>query len=381
MIIENQTTRSNDEHEKNHHHHCARRVDIPLMKPLQFDPVLESSDSKDVEQHLVANGCLCPSTCDNDKSRRKALHLLETIVCDWTALKHSESFSDDATPVVMPALKTFGSYCLRVHRLDSDIDVLCLFGNNVTRGDFFSSFVEFLEKDDRISKLLSIKHAFTPIVKFYLNGIYIDLLFGNVSDPAKLIAFHQRRKSFSLSTVDEGIDEPDQEEYKIDDSDLIGMDEAGVRSLNGVRVTQFIEENISTLDSYRICLATIKEWAVQNGIYSNMLGFLGGINFAILLAKVCIDNPDSEAWPPTALLKLFFRTYALWEWPKPVMLTNTLQRDAPLQVKSMQVWDPVINLRDAMPIITPVYPSSKLLFKGSAWFNCGQILSSLTLLQ
>jgi poly(A) polymerase len=330
------------------------------MKPLQFDPILESKDSKDLEQHLIDNGCLCPSNCNNDQDRKQALHVLETIVSDWTELKHSETIDNS---VVLPTLITFGSYGLRVHRLDSDVDVLCLFGNNVTRGEFFSSFVEFLEKDERISKLLSIPDGFTPIVKFYLNGIHIDLLFGNVSNPTKLIEFHQKRKSSSLSTEDATGNEVDQQEYQIDDSDLIGKDEAGVRSLNGVRVTQFIEENISNLDNFRICLGTIKEWAVLNGIYSNKLGFLGGINFAILLAKVCIENPESETWPPSTLLKLFFRTYALWEWPKPVILTTRIQLDPPPQVSKMQVWDPIVNRRDAMPIITPVYPSSKLLFQ------------------
>eukprot|EP00980_Cylindrotheca_fusiformis_P018530 scaffold6130_cov131-Cylindrotheca_fusiformis.AAC.4 len=327
------------------------------MKPLQFDSTEESRDSKDMELHLIDNGCLCPSNCDNGIARQEALQLLETIVCDWTRLKHAEKFPGRKSPVVMPALITFGSYCLRVHRLDSDIDVLCLFSSTISRAEFFSSFVEFLEKAEGISKLLSIKHAFTPVVKFYLNGIYIDLLFGNVSQPTKLIDFHQRRKATQWSSADKNEGNPDQEEYKIDDSDLIGMDETGVRSLNGVRVTQFIEENIATNGNFRICLATIKQWAVLNGIYSNMLGFLRGINFAILLAKVCLDNPESETWSPTSLLKLFFKTFALWEWPKPIVLTRTIQRDPPPGVTDMQVWDPTINRRDAMPIITPVYPS------------------------
>ena len=55
----------------------------------------------------------------------------------------------------------------------------------------------------------------------------------------------------------------DRPEYSIDDSDLLGMDEAGVRSLNGARVTQLILEmvpnkhNFRILASGKVCLVSL----------------------------------------------------------------------------------------------------------------------------
>ncbi len=48
-----------------------------------------------------------------------------------------------------------------------------------------------------------------------------------------------------------------------------------------------------------VALSAVKEWARYCGIYSNVLGFLGGINWAILVAFVCQRYPRA---PPAALL-------------------------------------------------------------------------------
>lgn len=111
--------------------------------------------------------------------------------------------------------------------------------------------------------------------------------------------------------------------------------------------------------------------AAINGVYSNVLGFLGGVNYAILLARICLESfPDLDSsCRPSVLLKLFFRKYAVHEWPAPVVLTNKINHEAPPNVKKMQVWDPVLNHQDGrhvMPIITPVYPSSKYRRNGES---------------
>ena len=89
-----------------------------------------------------------------------------------------------------------------------------------------------------------------------------------------------------------------------------------------------------------------------------MIGFLGGVNFALLLAHVCVEYPESESWPASVLFKQFFRTFALWEFPQPVMLTQQVNQNPPLNMARMHVWDQSQS-RDVMPIITPVYPSSE----------------------
>jgi poly(A) polymerase len=80
--------------------------------------------------------------------------------------------------------------------------------------------------------------------------------------------------------------------FQICDEMLRGLDEPSSRSLNGVRVAQYFQEMFPNNSSvkkcaFRIVLRTVKEWAKAHGLYSNVLGFLGGVNWAILVAWVC----------------------------------------------------------------------------------------------
>jgi len=114
--------------------------------------------------------------------------------------------------------------------------------------------------------------------------------------------------------------------------------------------------NPTQVDNFRLTLRAVKEWARVHGLYSNVLGFLGGVNWAILVCWVCKRNPNAQA---STLLELFFNTFANWEWPGPVRLSSK-QQSPPKGVKPLPTWDPKENYRDSthlMPIITPCYPS------------------------
>ena len=96
-------------------------------------------------------------------------------------------------------------------------------------------------------------------------------------------------------------DELDEiKEMELDDTLLIGLDETSVRSINGVRVAQYLLSTLETtdknrknydsatqVDNFRLTLRAVKEWARVHGLYSNVLGFLGGVNWAILVCWVC----------------------------------------------------------------------------------------------
>ncbi|KAI9033283.1 putative PAP1-poly(A) polymerase [Hyaloraphidium curvatum] len=227
-------------------------------------------------------------------------------------------------------LYTFGSYRLGVHGAGADIDTLCVAPRHVRREDFFEDMYKILEEQgDSIVELSAVPDAYVPVIKFVFHGIPIDLVFATVN----------------MSSVPDTLDLRDT-------SILKGLDEATVRSLNGSRVTDEILHLVPNVETFRTALRAIKFWAKRRGIYSNVLGFLGGVAWAMLVARVCQLYPNACA---ASIVSRFFRIMAKWNWPQPVMLKQI--EDGPLQVR---VWNPKLYPADKahrMPIITPAYPS------------------------
>ncbi|KAI4351064.1 hypothetical protein L6164_005449 [Bauhinia variegata] len=110
---------------------------------------------------------------------------------------------------------------------------------------------------------------------------------------------------------------------------------------------------VPNIQNFRTTLRFIRFLAKQRGIYSNVAGFLGGINWAILVARICQLFPNAV---PSMLVSRFFKVYSQWKWPNPVMLGPI--KDHRYMV--LPVWNPRRNLKDGkhlMPIIAPAYPS------------------------
>ena len=57
-------------------------------------------------------------------------------------------------------------------------------------------------------------------------------------------------------------------------------------------------------------------------VRSNMHGFLGGVNWAILVARICQLFPDAA---PCKLFARFFMIYAAWKWPAPILIAPISQ--------------------------------------------------------
>jgi len=286
---------------------------------------------------------------DDDALRLRALEGLEALLNRWATsirtFQHKNMTAETNKKWTRPkvCLIPFGSYRLGAYRKDADLDCLCLSPPNASRGEFFSSLVKQLNEDDRVSQVHAIASAYTPVIKFVFEGIHIDLLFARLEDGTRL-SLHQ-------SMMD-----GKRIEYHIEDSDLIGLDEASVRSLNGARVAQSILSLVPNIENFRTTLRAVKEWALVHGLYSNVLGFLGGINWAILVALICKRHLPTT--PSATLLKAFFHTFAEWKWPLPVMLRPPWHQPPP-GVLPMAVWNAKTNVRDAqciMPILTPCYP-------------------------
>ncbi|RUS19678.1 Poly(A) polymerase central domain-containing protein [Jimgerdemannia flammicorona] len=139
---------------------------------------------------------------------------------------------------------------------------------------------------------------------------------------------------------------PDDLELK-DDNLLKNLDERCIRSLNDE-----ILRLVPNIPAFRIALRCVKLWAKRRAVYSNMMGFLGGVAWAMLVARICQLYPNACAG---AIVSKFFRIVYQWKWPQPILLKNI--EGGPLQVR---VWNPKLYPADKahrMPIITPAYPS------------------------
>ncbi|BGP44856.1 polynucleotide adenylyltransferase [Rhodotorula kratochvilovae] len=224
---------------------------------------------------------------------------------------------------------TFGSYRLGVHGPGSDIDTLLVVPRHVEREDFHTLFEAMLKETDGVLEVTSVPEAFVPIIKCTFQGIDIDLLFARLA----------------LPTI------PDELELK-DDNLLRNLDERCVRSLGGSRVTDEMLRLVPDVPVFRDALRTIKLWAQQRAVYGNVMGFCGGVAWAMLVARICQLYPKGCVG---SIISRFFIIMHQWQWPAPVLLKPI--EEGPLQVR---VWNPKLYPQDRshrMPIITPAYPS------------------------
>ncbi|NWY59446.1 PAPOG polymerase, partial [Chionis minor] len=275
---------------------------------------------------------------EEQNHRLVVLSKLNDLVKEWISeLGESKNLPPSAAANVGGKIFTFGSYKLGVHTKGADIDAVCVAPRHVERSDFFQSFFEKLKHQEKIKNLRAVEDAYVPVVKFEFDGIEIDLVFARLS----------------MQTVSDNLDLGD-------DSRLRSLDIRCIRSLNGCRVTDEILHLVPNKENFRLTLRAIKLWAKRRGIYSNMLGFLGGVSWAMLVARTCQLYPNALA---STLVNKFFLVFSKWEWPNPVLLKQPEESNL-----NLPVWDPRVNPSDryhVMPIITPAYPQQNSTYNVS----------------
>ncbi|PWN41576.1 Poly(A) polymerase [Ceraceosorus guamensis] len=272
----------------------------------------------------------CYESKEEGKLREVVLGKISGMVKDFVyRASIARGFSESAAQAAGGKVFAFGSYRLGVHGPGADVDTLCVVPKHVQREDFFGVFEQMLRAREEVTEVSPVPEAFVPIIGCKFSGISIDFLFGRLALP-------KIEDSLSLQ----------------DDNLLRNLDERDVRSLGGSRVTDEILRLVPNVQVFRDALRCIKLWAQRRAIYSNVMGFPGGVAWAMLVARVCQLYPNAAA---SLIVSRFYMLMAQWKWPQPVVLKDI--EDGPLQVR---VWNPKLYPSDRlhrMPIITPAYPS------------------------
>uniref|UniRef100_A0A2H1VG45 Poly(A) polymerase n=1 Tax=Spodoptera frugiperda TaxID=7108 RepID=A0A2H1VG45_SPOFR len=296
------------------------------------DPTL----NQQLEEYLASFGVF--ETEQEAQHRCSVLGILNKLVKTWI---REESLKQNMPPAVAKTVGgkvlCFGSYRLGVHNKGADIDALCVAPQHIRRRNFFVELRKLLESHPLVKDVRAIEAAYVPLIKLDVDGIEIDLLFSRLP----------------LAKIPDSLD--------LDSNVMLqDMDPKCVRSLNGCRVTDAILRLVPNVDNFRLALRAVKLWAKRRGIYSNALGYLGGVSWAMLVARTCQLYPNAL---PATLVHKFFLVFSQWKWPQPVLLKR------PDSVNlGFPVWDPRVNVSDrdhAMPIITPAYPQQNSTFNVS----------------
>lgn len=262
-------------------------------------------------------------TTKGDEQRDHALTKLSKIIGQWSdGISRNKGVPHNLIASTTAKVFLFGSTRLGVHDPTADLDVVCVLPNHITRNHFFGTLPSILKSTSGVTEFKTIPDAYVPVLRFCLDGLEIDMLccqLGNSMVPPNL-------ESLDISFV-------------------AGLDEKSRISINGCRVSSSLLSLVPNIPNFKMALRGIRKWAKVRGVYSNAMGFLGGISWAILTARVCQQYPRAS---PANIVIQFFKFMAKWDWPKPVCL-NPIKEDGPLTKK---VWNPNIGGPHVAPVIT-----------------------------
>jgi len=307
-----------------------------ISSPLVYIPVLEQpavdkSGDKALQLTLVDHECYELESGMN--LRKKVVNELDMLVKQWVRTEGlRQSMNWKRVEQVGGKVVCFGSFKLSVVDKESDMDLLCIVPKHVTRESFFKTLYDHLGKKEEVTELRQLPWTYVPVIKMQYRGIEVDLTMSRLMASEKV---------------------PEDENFLRDPRITTDMDHKCLRSFNGYRATCDILELVPCKEKFKFTLRVIKSWAKRSGLYGNMLGFLGGASWAILVAKICqISEADGNQGSCVNLVQLFFYTFANWNWPEPVYIKK-------VESQPFTAWNPALHHFDrehAMPIITSSVP-------------------------
>lgn len=278
-----------------------------------------------------------------------ALDKLNKIVQDWVKELTPREIKEANAKIF-----TFGSYILEVDEFSDPIDIICIGPSFLDHAHaFFKILHDKLFQMNDVTELKSVPHAHVPFMEFKLDGIPIKIVYATLP----------------YSTIPSNFD--------VHQANVLDMDDLSRNSLDGCRVTTKIVWLVPCNETFRNALWTVKCWAKARGIWSNVIGFLGDCDWAILVARICQAHPYATL---STIIFEFFNIFSTWFWPNPVMLCLIEEDPRPhSDPHRLPVWDPFKNGNDIMPIISPAFPCKNIRADASAstlqdmiyHFKCG----------
>lgn len=299
---------------------------MPVQRELELTEELESVLRNEFNQF---------ESTKETEYRCEVLAKLSELVEEWVMkIYEKKNLLDIYARRAGAQIFTFGSFRLDVSSPGSDIDTLILTCENIDREtDFFEDLYQMLMENSNVTELVRVRESFVPVMNMMFYGIPFDLTFARLPIPALSVPM--------MDIDDDGV------------VDLIDSeDEKSVRSLNGRRVTDKTLSLVPCQKTFRLALRCIKQWAKLRCVYSNAVGFLGGIAWSLLVARICQLYPNATA---STIVSRFFALYSSnnWTWTDPVLLApiKDTGKHARLVCIPSQMNKPI------MFVVTPAYPS------------------------
>jgi len=306
--------------------------------PLSYEKAKEKDieRTKMMENYLKENDCF--ETASGHELRKKVLIELENLINNWIRKAIYPDCIDGNEAQLFP----FGSYELGVVMPQSDIDLCCVVpsSHRIGRVQFFTEIATVLKLDRRVSKLIVLMNAHTPLIKLNFSSIDLDLLFCVIDDPPGF----KRPGRLTVNDLS-------------NDDILLKADDQTARSINGVRVAKKLLELVPNINRFRLALRFIKFWARRRGVYSNIMGYMGGVAWSICVARICQLYPNFSS---SQIVHRFFKWYASWNWTKPVKICEVNESKPGLD--HLSAWGPPedeigVTRGLLMPVLTPSFPT------------------------
>jgi poly(A) polymerase len=232
------------------------------VNPISVTPpkVADIALNEALHSFLVSVGTF--ESAEMGRERERVLAYLADLTKQWGKDIWEKKGLPEGEADSSPKLFTFGSYRLGVHDPNADIDCLCIIPSHIEREDFFNSLLDIIRNEKDITNITPIANAKVPVMQMEICGISIDLTCARLqqaSIPSNLNLSHPKILIMCYDATDR-------------------------LSLNGPRVTDEILTLVPSVENFRMTLRSIKRWAKARSIYSNSVGFPGGVSWAMLTA-------------------------------------------------------------------------------------------------